>query len=102
MSRLIEVQRVEDCTSPLVVRVGDVLLLHASGGRVRSGGAAVELWGPFLPAVIASTGEVLAPTGAPNTVLLRARAPGPATLDMFTGDPWHAPRIVTLSLAVES
>jgi hypothetical protein len=102
MSRLIEVQQVEDCPTPLAVRVGDILLLRATGGRVRSGGRAVELWGPFLPAVVAGAGDVVAPVGSPSAVLVRARRPGSATLDLFTGDPWHEPRTTTLGLTVES
>ena len=102
MPRLIEVQKVENCPSPLAVRVGDVLLIQATGGRVRDSGPAVELWGPFLSAVVAETGAVLAPMGPPNTVLARAREPGSATLDLFCGDPFHSPRTTTLSLTVES
>ncbi len=101
MSRLIEVQQVENCSSPQVVRVGDVLLIQATGCRVRDGGQAVELWGPFLSAVVAVNGAVLAPMGPPNTVLARAREPGSATLELFTGDPFHAPRNTTLGLTVE-
>ena len=101
MSRLIEVQRVEDCPSPLVVRVGDVLSLPASGGRVRTGGLVIEMWGPFLPAVVGDSGDVLTPEGAPNTVLVRARQPGSATIDVFTGHPWPAPRTTTLDISVE-
>jgi hypothetical protein len=101
MSRLIEVQRVEDCPSPLRVRVGDVLVLPASGARVQAGGPAIELLGPFLPAVVGTDGEVLAPEGAPNTVLVRARQPGSATIDVFTRDPFHASRPITMTVAVE-
>lgn len=102
MARLIDVQQVESCPSPLAVRVGDVLRIRASGGWVRDGGSAVELWGPFLPAVVADTGEVLSPQGPPGTVLVRARAPGSATLDLVLGDPWHAPRPAALTLRVEA
>jgi hypothetical protein len=100
MSRLIEVQRVTD-PSPLVVRVGDVLVVPASGARVDAGGPAVELWGPFRTAVVADTGEVLAPEGPPNTVLVRARQPGTATIEVFLGDPFHESRPTTLTVAVE-
>jgi hypothetical protein len=40
--------------------------------------------------------------GAPNTVLFRALRPGRATIDVVTGDPWHATRKATLELAVQS
>src|SRR5947209_8020038 len=100
MSRLIEVQRAEDCPSPLKVSVGDVLLFRASGGRVQSGGPSVELWGPFFPAVVATTGEVVAPMGSPDAVLVRARVPGSVSLEIVTGDPWQGPRTTTSVLIV--
>jgi hypothetical protein len=102
MRRLIEVQRVEDCASPIAVAVGDVLVIGASGGRLVDGGAAVELWGPFLSAVVGTDGVVVAPMGPPNTVLVRACRPGSATLELFTGDPFAAPRACTLRLTVEA
>jgi hypothetical protein len=102
MSRFIEVRQVESCPAHLMVRVGDVLLFQASGGRVRHGAQAVELWGPFFPAFVSPTGEVVAPAGSPNGVLLRAGAPGSATLDLFTGDPWHATRTTSAGITVES
>ena len=61
----------------------------------------MELWGPFLSAVVAVNGAVMAPMGPPNAVLARAREPGAATLELFTGDPFHAPRSATLVLTVE-
>lgn len=101
MSRLIEVQQVEGGASPLAIRVGDVLLIRATGARIREGERAVELLGPFVSAVVAETGAVLVPSGPPNAVLVRAREPGSASLDVFTGDPWHSPRAATLGLTVE-
>ena len=101
MSRLIEVQQMQHFPAPLVLRVGDVLLIQATGARMSEGGLAVELWGPFLSAVVGENGAVLAPEGPPNAVLARAREPGSATLELFTGDPFHAPRKVSLSVSVE-
>jgi hypothetical protein len=101
MSRLIEVQRVEDCRSPLKVRVGDVLVLPATGARVAAGRPAVELSGPFRSAVIGINGEVMAPAGAPNTILARARHPGSATIEVFTSVPFHASRPTALTVVVE-
>jgi hypothetical protein len=101
MSRLIELQRVQDAPSHLSVRVGDVLLIGATGGRVEDGGAAVELWGPFVSGVVGTDGSVVTPMGPPNTVLVRARGPGSATLELFTGDPFHGPRATRLVLTVE-
>jgi len=102
MSRLIEVQRPYQFPSPLEVRVGDVLLFQATGARVTDGSPAVELWGPFQSAVVGENGSVLSPMGPPNAVLIRARQPGSAILDVFTGDPFHAPRTTTLRIVVES
>ena len=101
MSRLIDVQRVEDCTSPLKVHVGDVLVLAASGARVRAGDKVVELSGPFQSAVVGTTGEVMSPEGPPNAVLVRGRRPGLATIDVFAGESFRASRPSTLTVAVE-
>jgi hypothetical protein len=101
MARLVEVQQAQVRPSSLSVRTGDVLLVQATGGRVQSGGDVVEMLGPFLPAVLGEDGSVVTPMGAPNTVLLRAHRPGRAIIDVVTGDPWHAPQSVTLSIVVE-
>ena len=103
MSRLIEVQQVENCSSPLVVRVGDVLLIQATGCRVRDGGQAVELWGPFLSAVVAVNGAVWAGLMGPPK-----RGPGPGLVSPAQR-PWSCsletlfrlPRNTTLGLTVE-
>ena len=81
MSRLIEVQLPDRFPKPLEVRVGDVLLLAATGARIKDGGRAVEVWGPFLSAVVGENGAVVAPEGPPNTVLVRACEPGSVTLE---------------------
>jgi hypothetical protein len=102
MGQLIEIQDAQKCPSPLTVHTGDVLLFHATGGHVHSGGDVVEMQGPFLPAVLGDNGNVLAPMGAPNTVLFRACRPGQALIDVVTGDPWHAPQTITLDITVEA
>jgi hypothetical protein len=101
MGRLIEVQDAQSCQAPLVVSAGDMLLFHASGGHIRSGGDVLEMMGPFLSAVLGDDGSVLAPMGAPNTVLFLARRPGRAAIDVVTGDPWHGPRTMALDIAIE-
>jgi hypothetical protein len=101
MARLIEVERPEACPSPLAIRVGDMLLIRATGGRVRRGGSVVELLGPFLQAVVGTGGSVMAPEGPPGAVLVRARRPGVATVEVFTGDPWRAPRTTSLKVNIE-
>jgi hypothetical protein len=99
--RLIEVQDVRQCASPLLLRAGDLLLFHASGGRIGSRSGVVELLGPFNQALVASDGSVLTPMGAPNVVLVAARQAGRATIEVITGDPWRGAETITLDLEVE-
>jgi hypothetical protein len=101
MSRLIEMQHVQNCLAPLAIRVGDLLLIQASGGRIQSG-SSVELWGPYLPAVAAATGEIVTAMGSPNAILVRAREPGSAVMEVFTGDPWRETRTTTLRITAEA
>jgi hypothetical protein len=101
MGRLIEVQEAQKCPSPLTLHPGDVLLFHATGGSVDSGGGVVEMLGPFIQAVLGEHGGILTPMGPPNTVLFRARKRGRAVIDVVTGDPWGASQKTTLNLAVE-
>lgn len=101
MARLIEVPDAEKCASDLPLQVGDMLLFHASGGRIGSGGDAVEILGPYLEAIVGEDGNVLTPMGAPNVVLVRARRPGRAAIDVITGDPWDGPRTTRLGIRVE-
>jgi hypothetical protein len=102
MALLIEVQDVNISPSPLTVHPGDVLFLRAAGGRIRSGADVVEFLGPFLSAVVGDDGTILTPMGPPNTILLRARRPGRAVIDVVTGDPFHHPQTTELILTVES
>jgi hypothetical protein len=102
MARLIEVQDAQKCASPLPLRIGDMLLVHASGGRIRSGADVVEMLGPFVQAVLGEDGSILTPMGPPNVVLIRARRSGRAAIDVMTGDPWHMPQTTTVGLSVES
>lgn len=101
MARLIEVQRPDDCISPLVIRVGDVLLIRATGARLRSGGVAVEVLGPFLQAVVGTSGDVVSPEGPPSVVLVRARRPGAAAIELISGDPWRRARASSLDVAIK-
>ena len=101
MGRLIEVQTALGVPSSLSLHVGDVLLFKATGGHVQSGDV-VEMLGAFLQAILGDNGHILTPMGAPNTVLFRALRPGRATIDVVTGDPWHAAQTTTLGLTVES
>ena len=101
MGRLIEVQDALSIRKDLTVRIGDVLMFSASGGRVRSGQEAVELLGLFAPAVLGGNEEVLSPAAAPNTALFLAFSAGRATIDVVMGDPWHSHQTATLSVIVE-
>jgi len=98
MGRYIDIRLDEELPSELVLAVGDVVRFSASGGRVSSG-TAVELLGILIEGVIGRDGSVLAPLGAPSTVLLRARAAGPAVVDVVSGDPYGS--TVTRSIVVQ-
>lgn len=102
MARLIEIQDAAACRGPLAVRVGDVLMLRAAGVRVDPGSEALELLGPFTPALVGDNGEVLSAMGAPGTVLLRARQAGGAEIAVVAGDPFHAPRTTRLRIVVQA
>ena len=100
MSRLIEVEDVLELPDRLRLAVGDLLRIAASGGHVRDGTRTVEMLGPFLTSVVGTNGDVIAPMGPPNTVFFLVRGLGDATIDVVTGDPWHAPRTTVLELSV--
>jgi hypothetical protein len=102
MGRLIEIQLAQPWPPTLTVQIGDVLLFQATGGHVRSGGDVVEMLGPFVPAVLGDTGQILTPMGAPNTVMFRVHRLGRAMIEVVSGDPWQAPRTTTLGIKVES
>jgi hypothetical protein len=102
MGRLIEVQHAQDLPARLTIRVGDVVVFGATGGHVHSGAKVVEILGAFVPGVLGDNGQILSPMGAPNAVLFVARRPGQATIDVVTGDPWHAPKTTALNITVES
>jgi len=101
MARLIEVQDVSVCPSPLMVDQGDLLLFWAVGGQIRSGGDVVEMLGPFLQAVIGNDGNILTPMGSPNTILFYARQSGGALIEVITGDFFHTPQTNSLSITVD-
>lgn len=102
MGRLIEIQPGTQGFPPsITVEVGDLLVFSATGGHVQSGADAVEIVGAFLSSVLGSNGRILSPMGAPNAVLFLARRPGHATIEVVTGDPWHASQTTMLDLTVE-
>ena len=100
MGRLIEIEPEQELPPSLNVCVGDLLKFWASGGRVESGAEVIEMLGSFLTCVLGRNGELLSPEGAPGVVMFLARRPGQATIDIITGDPWHATQTATLKLNV--
>jgi len=101
MARLIEVQAVQDLPPGLTVRVGDLLLFRATGGRLRSGGAVLEALGAFMAATPVADGSILSAMGSPDAVLFLAREPGQARIEVMTGDPFHGPGATRLEITVE-
>ena len=102
MGRLIEIEPSQELPPTLTLSVGDLLKLWATGGRVEPGADAVEILGPFITSVIGNNGSVLAPMGSPNVILLFARRPGRATIDVVTGDPWRSTQTLRLEITVLS
>ena len=100
MPRLIEVQPDQDLTAGLSVRIGDLIVFEASGGAIRNETGAVEMVGSFVRSVVGGS-RVVAPMGAPNAVILRARARGAAEIGLVTGDPWGRSSQVSVRLIVE-
>jgi hypothetical protein len=91
MSRYVDVRFGADgVPAELVLGVGDVVRFAATGCRVVSG-AAVEVVGVLTESVLGTDGSIVSPMGVPGTVLLRAREPGAATVEVFTGDPFGSP-----------
>lgn len=90
----------EGLPAELVLAVGDVVRVAATGGAVRSG-TGVELLGILTDAVVGIDGSVVTPLGPPGVVLLRAREPGPALVDLVSGDPFREPFARTLAIRVE-
>jgi hypothetical protein len=101
MPRLIEVQDARTCASPLRVRAGDVLMIHAAGGRIESGADVVEVLGPFVGSVVGGDGSVAEPSGPPNSVLFRIRRAGDAVIRVIGGDPFSAPQASEIHIAAE-
>jgi protein involved in polysaccharide export with SLBB domain len=84
----------------LVLGVGDVVRLAATGCRVVSG-TAVELVGILTESVVGTDGSIVSPMGVPGTVLLRATEVGQSVVDVFTGDPFGSSMSHTVTVRVE-
>jgi hypothetical protein len=100
MARLIDLGAPAGWPSALTVRAGDVIVLGAGGANISVASDAVEVLGPFVPAVLGDNGEILSPMGAPGTVVVVARRPGMAVLELFVGDPWRGSHSKTIEITV--
>ena len=102
MARILEVARARDLPAHVLIGAGDVLVFRAVGGLVRAGADLLDVLGPFRPGVMAPDGTVMSPEGPPNTVMFLARAPGSATIEVVSGDPWRGPERITLEIEIEA
>lgn len=102
MARLIEIQNVQSLPAEIILHVGDLLLVKVSGGQVISETKAIKIIGPFIDSLLLDDGEIISPMGAPNTIMLFARQPGQAQLEIIVGDPWFGPKIKKLEIVVKS
>jgi hypothetical protein len=90
LAHLVEIQACQDLPPVLHVRVGDLLMFGASGGRLLEGEKTAELLGVFSTSVLSDDGRVLSPAGPPTTALFRALQSGQARIEVIRGDPWQA------------
>jgi hypothetical protein len=100
VGRYLDIRPDEGLPAELVLAVGDVVRVAATGGGVRSG-TGVELLGILTDSVVGIDGSVLSPLGPPGAVLFRAREPGHAVVELVSGDPFREPVTRTLSVRVE-
>ena len=100
MPKLIEVLTLEGLPVRITVEKGDVLLIKATGGQVKTGPGVLQLIGAFVPAIMQENGEVITPAGAPNTILCLAHAVGLAQFEVYGGDPWYKRQVSELQIIV--
>jgi hypothetical protein len=104
MPRLIDARDAESFPAFVKLEPGDVLCVDATGVRPVEGRTlstdVVSVLGPFTDAVATASGEVVAPVGAPHTILIVAKDYGQATLELVLGDPWHQTRTAKLDVQV--
>lgn len=101
MPRLIEVQDATQLRNGLSLAIGDVVSFSATGARLVAGDDAVRIVGILQQAVTGPAGEILAPAGPPNVVLVQAMRAGDAQIEIVTGDPWRAVRTTPVRITVE-
>jgi hypothetical protein len=100
MSRLIEVDILNNLPSALAVEVGDVLVFQTGGGHIRSGANVVEILGPFVPSILSNDGKILTPQGPPAAIIIRAFSAGTAIIDLVIGDPFYKHHTASIELTV--
>src|SRR3954468_4069860 len=86
----------------LRIRVGDLLLGRATGGRVALGEGVLEARGAFRAASVTPAGEVVEAMGSPDAVAFLARRAGRARIEIMRGDPFHNPQAVPVEITVVS
>ena len=102
MARLVEIPDVRSLPPSVTLAVGDLLQVKASGGRVGTSGSAVlTVLGHFQQAVVAPDGHLVVPAGPPTDMFVLAQAPGRATLEIMSGDPWRGAETFTLNIVVQ-
>jgi len=99
--RLVEIDDPAACEAVLSVKVGDLLVFAASGGRPDASSDALQLLGVFVRAVVGTTGTVMAPVGPPNAVIFLAQHAGHAAIEVISGDPFGMPKVAALTVIVE-
>jgi hypothetical protein len=100
MTRLIAIDDAKACAPSLSVKVGDLLVFSAFGGRMNTGSPALRCLGAFMRAVVGTNGAVLEPMGLPNAVVFEAQQQGQAEIDVIRGDPFGATSTETLLIIV--
>jgi hypothetical protein len=101
MTRLVEIDDPAACGPALSVKVGDLLVFAASGGRADTSSKAVLLLGMFVRSVVGTNGTVVAPIEPPNAIIFLAHSMGQATIDVISGEPFGTATTTTLTVIVE-
>jgi len=82
------------------LRVGDVLRIDAMGAVVHGGSDAIQIVGPLTSSTLTPLGTIT-PAGGPNVVIVVARKPGKARLDVIFGSPWGSRKTQEVSVIIE-
>jgi hypothetical protein len=101
MTRLIEIEDARLCAPSLSLKVGDLVVFSASGGRMSTGSPAVRFVGVFIRAGLGLNKAILEPMGRPNAVVFEAQQQGEASIDVIIGDPFGTTATTTLLIVVD-